>query len=124
MRHTSRHTRAHGGGGCCVRSEGAVGVLSELELGSAEWVSWHSGVLLLYVCGSVRGRIKSENIMMMGHTRTLGSLLKEISCFFLHVFCSMGVLELLIKGILLNIGAQQWSGLPQTLYDRQEVGDM
>lgn len=70
MRHTSRHTCAHGGGGCCVRSEGAVGVLSELDLGSAEWVLWHSRVLLLYVCGSVRGRIKSENMMMMGHTHT------------------------------------------------------
>lgn len=33
MRHTCRHTCAHGGGGCCVRSEGAVGVLSEFFLG-------------------------------------------------------------------------------------------
>lgn len=34
MRHTSRHTCcADGGGGCCVRTEGAVGVLSELDLG-------------------------------------------------------------------------------------------
>lgn len=34
MRHTSRHTCcADGGGGCCVRAEGAVGVLSELDLG-------------------------------------------------------------------------------------------
>lgn len=33
MRHTSRHTCTHRGGGCCVRTEGAVGVLSELDLG-------------------------------------------------------------------------------------------
>lgn len=65
-----------GGGGCCVRSEGAVGVLSELDLGSAEWVLWHSGVPLLQrcayvcVCRQMRGWIKSENSRLMGHTHT------------------------------------------------------
>lgn len=33
MRHSSRHTRTHRGGGCCVRGEGAVGDLCELDLG-------------------------------------------------------------------------------------------
>ena len=32
MRHIHRHTCTHRGGGCCVRTEGAVGVLSELDL--------------------------------------------------------------------------------------------
>lgn len=33
MRHSSRHTCTHRGGGCCVRGEGAVGDLCELDLG-------------------------------------------------------------------------------------------
>lgn len=45
MRHTRRHTCTHRGGGCCVRTEGAVGVLSELDLGFLSFTLHIVGVM-------------------------------------------------------------------------------
>ncbi len=45
MRHTRRHTCTHRGGGCCVRTEGAVGVLSELDLGFLSFTLHRVGVM-------------------------------------------------------------------------------
>lgn len=82
MRHTCRHTCAHGGGGCCVRREGAVGVLSEFFLGflaftlrrvgvtekwSAAAVCEHTRWAIQFVCVCVNEGVeqnRSENIVM------------------------------------------------------------
>lgn len=45
MRHTRRHTCTRRGGGCCVRTEGAVGVLSELDLGFFSFTLHRVGVI-------------------------------------------------------------------------------
>lgn len=49
MRHSSRHSCTRRGGGCCVRGEGAVGVLGELDLGFLFFTS-QSGCYSIVVC--------------------------------------------------------------------------
>lgn len=42
---THRHNCTHGGGGCCVRTEGTVGVLSELDLVFLYFTLHRAGVM-------------------------------------------------------------------------------
>lgn len=45
MRHACRHTCTRGGGGCCVRSEGAAGVQSEIYPGFLSFTLGRVGVM-------------------------------------------------------------------------------
>lgn len=51
MRHTRRHTCTCRGGGCCVRTEGTVGVLSELDQGFYTSQSGRYGIVE-YCCSA------------------------------------------------------------------------
>lgn len=96
MRHTSRHTCTHRGGGCCVRTEGAVGVLSELDLGFLFYTS-QSGCygiveycccVWAYMCAWIREGVDQnwKQHYDGSYTYPVPSL-SELSFFFVFRIC-------------------------------------
>ena len=73
MRHTCRHTCTLRGGGCCVRTEGSVGVQCELYLGFLSFTPhrvalWHGGGLLQ--CVRIYG---SEAVVLVNQPMARGT---------------------------------------------------
>ena len=88
MRHTRRHTCTHKRGWLLCKNWRRRGSHEWIRSGHfflllfAEWVLWHSGVLLqcvsiycicvcVCVCVSVRGQNRTEYNIVMGHAQTL-----------------------------------------------------
>lgn len=93
MRHTSRHTCTHRGGGCCVRTEGTVGVLSELDLGFLSFTLRSVGVMACWstaaVCEHIYMCVISEGVEQNNigsYTDPLQSL-SDLSSFCVFFFC-------------------------------------
>lgn len=90
MRHSSRHTCTHRGGGCCVRGEGAVGDLCELDLGFLVFTS-QSG------CYSIVVRESRNTIDRWGGGSKVKASLWVLHSLFPPWACSVSFICFLVR---------------------------